>query len=111
MNGASPYIPSRITGLAQVAGSSGSHPVSRQRMARAAAAFSPAKASSTRTNPSSMNWSICALVSARVRSREVGMFCSHVFARQTHPLRARPAIDLQALGAPLFPLAWASTAV
>src|ERR1700730_5549340 len=54
-----------MTGRVHVDGSLGSQPVSRQRMARAWAVMSDAKAWSMRTNPSRTNCSLSASVKAR----------------------------------------------
>ena len=50
--GSCPYRPSRMTGFVHVFGSSGSQPVSRQRIARPSSATARGKAPSSFTNPS-----------------------------------------------------------
>jgi len=62
------YSRSRMTGLVQVAGSSGSHGRSRHMIARPWSARSRGKALSTRTKPSWMNCWICAWLNARAGS-------------------------------------------
>jgi len=57
-----------------------------------------------------MKASICAALSARIVSRDVGIDGSHVFAGP-HRSCSRPASDLQALVAPLLCSRVASTAV
>jgi hypothetical protein len=57
-----------------------------------------------------MKASICAALSARILSRDVGIDGSHVFAGP-RPLWGRPGVDLQALVAPLLCSRVASTAV
>src|SRR4026207_1670280 len=71
MNGAWVNIPSRITGSVQVAGSSGSHPVAFQRIARAALACPRDNARSIRTNPSVMNRSSMLYILSHERSIEI----------------------------------------